>query len=358
MTSSHALSTAVWNTQDADPWPHTPFATVAENGCENCHRPHGAGGPERLLNYAPEEDNCLTCHNANVASTDVEAELLKLVRHPVQDTVGIHDPTEDFTGTVATHVECVDCHNPHRASDATASAPAVPGVLSGVSGITASDQQVDDATLAFEICFKCHADNNVVTFSEIPRQLPEINTRLEFDISSPSFHPVEAGGKNPDVPSLLSPYTESSLIYCTDCHNNDDGPAAGGSGPAGPHGSAHRFLLEENYTTADNTAESPFEYAMCYKCHNRASILDDESFSQHDKHISGEEAPCSACHDPHGISLTKGNPINNSHLINFDVSIVGPNGNGDLFFEDGVVPFSGRCSLLCHGEDHAGEKYP
>ena len=58
-TSSHSNSGNSWNNRKPDPWPHTNYTTVSENGCENCHRPHSAGGHERLLLYAFEEDNCL-----------------------------------------------------------------------------------------------------------------------------------------------------------------------------------------------------------------------------------------------------------------------------------------------------------
>jgi hypothetical protein len=68
-------------------------------------------------------------------------------------------------------------------------------------------------------------------------------------------------------------------------------------------------------------------------------------------------APCSACHDPHGISATQGNAVNNTHLINFDVIIVQPNLSGSLEFED-LGTFQGSCSLMCHGAEHVDRSYP
>ena len=44
--------------------------------------------------------------------------------------------------------------------------------------------------------------------------------------------------------SLDPAIPRGTLIRCTDCHNNDAGPRAGGSGPDGPHGSAYDFLLD------------------------------------------------------------------------------------------------------------------
>ena len=124
------------------------------------------------------------------------------------------------------------------------------------------------------------------------------------------------------------------------------------SGPSGPHGSTFESLLERNYSTADNTPESVVAYALCYKCHDRSSILGDESFSEHDVHVRGDDIPCSSCHDSHGISAEQGNTTNNTHLINFDTTIVSANNEGvGPLFED-LGTFSGQCYLLCHGENH------
>jgi predicted CXXCH cytochrome family protein len=346
--SDHSTSTAFWNGAGSDPWPHTEFTTVTENGCENCHKPHTAGKHERLLNYAFEEDNCLVCHNGNVAVKNIEPEFSKLYRHAVQDYTNVHDAAEDFSsGNVLKHIECSDCHNPHYAN-ATSSpgAPQVSGLINGVSGIDSSGQNTVVAVNEYEICYKCHADNNVLSVISIDRQIQDLNTRLEFNQSNPSFHPVETVGVNLNVPSLIPPYTTASIIFCSDCHNSDNP-----TGPRGPHGSNNKYLLEKNYTTDDNTPETSFDYELCYKCHDRTSILADQSFPSHALHIQTANSPCSACHDAHGISALQGNSTNNSHLINFDISIVQPDGMGRILFEDlGVL--TGQCFLTCHGVSH------
>lgn len=348
-SSSHATSSRFWNGVPPDPWPHSDYNQVDLNGCENCHRPHSAGHPARLLNAVAEEANCLPCHNGNVAQANIETELLKLTSHPVGSTTGAHDPTEN-TLTATRHVECTDCHNPHRAASGNSSAPFVTGPLQGVSGIDSSGSPVSQAQYQYEICFKCHADGSNIPAPTIPRQIPEPNLRLRFNPSNASYHPVEATGKNPSVPSLLSPYTTSSVIYCTACHNNNNGPGAGGIGPSGPHGSINEFLLERNLDTRDRSRESPQTYALCYKCHDRQSILNNESFKRHKKHVEEEDAPCTVCHDPHGTSA-------NTHLINFDISVVTPSkASGLLKFED-LGDRRGRCYLTCHGEDHDPEEY-
>ena len=266
VASSHALSNARWNGTGANPWPNSDFQTVAENGCENCHRSHTAPRPVRLLTHVFEEETCLVCHNGNVAAADIESELTKQYGHFAQDFTGIHDAAEDFSLVgVRPHVECEDCHNPHLANgNPSLGAPRVSGANIGVSGIDATGQQVRRAQNLYDICYKCHADNFVIPTLRLTRQLDQFNTRLEFDLANPSFHPVASAGVNLEVPSLLSPLTVRSVISCTDCHNNNDS-----LGPKGPHGSSFEFLLERNYITLDFTHENPSTYALCYKCHSR-----------------------------------------------------------------------------------------
>ncbi len=347
--SSHNSSNATWNGSGSDPWFHTPYSTVSENACENCHNPHTANGKPRLMNYLAEEENCLPCHNGNVAGTNIGSQLAKPYTHNIYGYTTIHDPTENAIVTVQ-HVECEDCHNPHAVMNNTASAPNANGFITGVRGIDQSGTEVDPIQYEYELCYRCHADSPNKPGSHTTRQVEQNNVRLEFDPGNPSFHPVYGPGQNSNSPSLILPYTESSVIYCTDCHASD------GVAPAGPHGSAYPTILKYRYITTDNTPESYANYELCYRCHDRNSILNDESFGEHDVHIRGDDSPCNACHDPHGISNTQGNTTNNSHLINFDLNIVSPDQMGRLRFED-TGTFSGRCYLTCHGKRHNPKSY-
>lgn len=354
--TSHKLSAAMWNGQDPDPWPTTEYTDVQDNGCENCHQPHTAPSGDWLLHEVFEEDNCFSCHNGNVSGVDIEVEFAKTSRHPIALTSGEHSPTEN-PDTMTRHVECADCHNPHATRDAPEIPPAVAGELEYVAGVNLNSVDVSQATYTYEVCFKCHADGAGNPGSFLPRVIPQSNTRLEFQPTNPSFHPVAAAGNNPNVPSLISPYTTSSIISCVDCHGNNSGPGAGGTGPAGPHGSMWDPILERRYNTQDNVRESSQLYALCYKCHSRSSILNDDSFGEHDKHIRGDDTACSVCHDAHGISNMDGNSTNNSHLINFRSDVVFPNSQGRLEFIDQGL-YAGTCNLMCHGEDHLNESYP
>ena len=353
----HKTSTATWNGSPPDPWPNTDVNNVAGNACENCHTPHNAGSDERILNYNVEENNCTPCHNGNVAQYNIEAEFSKFAHHPIEATTGVHDPAEP--GVVnSRHVECVDCHNPHAANGNNP--------LNGVRGINQGGSEVLTVSRTEELCYRCHSDSNNKPPARTARQIEQTNVRLEFDTANPSYHPVAGAGKNPNVPSLLPPLTTSSTISCLDCHNNDNGPGANGSGPNGPHGSIYEPILERQYLTSDPTTESPAAYALCYKCHDRNSILGNQSFTRHSLHIQGRgmgggmyglSTPCNVCHDPHGISATQGNSTNNSKLINFDTSVVSPSRSGRLYYES-TGTFSGRCYLSCHGMNHDPKSYP
>lgn len=342
-TSSHNTSVKTWNSTAPNPWPYTPWTTVAQNACENCHNPHNSGGLKRLLKYQTEEDNCFDCHNGNVASKNVQAEFAKTYRHNVYGYTGTHDPTEDGIPTTK-HVECADCHNAHAAKSQTASAPSVKGANLGVVGINQSGTVVNPATNEYEICYRCHS-GNAVTGAATTRKIIQNDLRLEFDPGNPSFHPIAAVGQNSNVPSLINPLTTSSMIYCTSCHASNE-PSA----PAGPHGSIYPQILKLEYQKG-STTESAAAYALCYSCHSRTSILADVSFKEHDVHVRGADIPCNDCHSPHGISSTQGNSTNNSNLINFNTAVVSNSSGGQLKFEDQGL-YSGRCYLTCHGQDH------
>ncbi|RMF61696.1 MAG: hypothetical protein D6748_01000 [Calditrichaeota bacterium] len=352
--SSHKNSVATWNGSGNDPWFHTDYNNVAENGCENCHNPHNADGNERLLNYQLQEDNCLNCHNQNVASTNILADLSKPYIHDVFAYNTEHDPQEGAL-VLTRHVECVDCHNPHAANNQSATPPVANGYVQGIKGIDSNGNPVDPIQYSYELCYRCHADTPDKPASPTPRVLEQNNVRLEFDLSNPSYHPIEGPGKNNNVPSLIPPLTESSVIYCTDCH------ASSGTGAAmGPHGSIYPQILKYRYEKTFGTQESYQAYRLCYECHNRNEIINSGSnFGKkvHKKHVVSEDVPCNACHDPHGISISQGNSTNNSHLINFDISLVSPDPNtGKLEFQD-QGNFKGRCYLECHGEKHSPKSY-
>ncbi len=355
--SNHSNSSKIWNPGGLE----TP-ETVAENGCENCHTPHSAGGPKRLLHNLEEEKNCYPCHDGSVATYDVKSQFDKLSRHPVMETTiditgNAHDPAEDIL-FLEGHVECVDCHNPHATNNNPASAPQASGSLSLVSGKDQNGAVVSSVVYEYEVCFKCHGDSSQ-TPPVVDRWINENNTILEFSPANPSYHPVVAIGQNRDMPSLPSTdepqLTDTSLIYCTDCHDSDETYSIGGNGPRGPHGSIYRPILRQRYDTIDNQPESEIVYALCYRCHDRTKLLNDEGLygiRGHKSHVVDQMAPCSVCHDPHGVAAD--GMGDHTHLINFDLGVVQPYGSNPAPFFTDLGSRAGSCTLVCHGEAHDG----
>jgi predicted CXXCH cytochrome family protein len=362
---SHALSRKRTTGRTVDPHERLKYATVSDNGCASCHRIHSAPQRERLLRFVREEDGCLNCHSGDVARYNIAADIAKFSSHDPTRRTGAHDPAERPFG-MPRHVECVDCHNPHASRERNIGV--VRGTLGltnkgptlGATGVSFGGRQIEEARFVYEICFKCHGDSaNRPRVGDTPRQVSQTNKRLELLPSNPSFHPVIGPRRSEDAPSLIAPLRRGSIITCIDCHNSDNSRFEGGTGANGPHGSIYDPLLVRNYTTDDFTVESAQTYALCYQCHDRQSILNNESFSLHRVHVVDAQAPCSVCHTAHGVYRGQGNATNHSHLINFDISVVSPadTPNGRRLEYEDTGRLSGNCTLVCHGMTHIGFPY-
>lgn len=355
-SSSHSTSTATWTGSGSDPWGHIgtpiapstfpPYANVAQNACANCHDSHAAnlGARPRLLKSAAEENNCLDCHNGNVATTDIQTDINKTYNHNVFGYNLVHDPNETaLIGT--THVECQDCHDPHAVTNATASAPLANGFISGVQGIDISGNPVTIITNQYELCFRCHADNPV-TSSPTPRQFGSNNVRLDFETTNGTYHPVVGVGQNASPRGLIG-HTASSVIYCTDCHASD-------GAPSGPHGSIYPRILKANYNLNETTGLSDHsdatlttEFALCAQCHDMTTVNTIHSGMKGGHFLA--YTSCNVCHDPHGFS--GGDPLRNLYLINLSTSAFGPNRNGETHI-DLDQGSGGTCNFVCHGKTH------
>ncbi|MDH3403207.1 MAG: cytochrome c3 family protein [Acidobacteriota bacterium] len=349
-------------------------APAATGTCVNCHRGHGWPDADNgfvtdypLLLVDREEKQCFTCHDGSPVSADIRFEFTsasKISSHPLTLATDVHSPGEAAIPE-ARHAECADCHDPHQAQTrvdlpgpSTSPRPAS-GPLAGVRGVDLAGNAVDPASFEYELCFRCHS-TTATGSPPTPRQFPETDLRLEFNPSGDfrkSFHSVAADntGSHP-VPSLRAGWSTNSKTACTTCHNNDSGPADGGVGPNGPHGSTQPSILEKRFAT-DQGNYSQARYALCFECHDPAVILDNNvSFEEHDKHVLSEDMSCNYCHDPHGSSSQR-------FLINFDTTVAFPSG-GRLEFEapEDSSDGSGRCWVDCHlpngsSRDHNPENY-
>ena len=346
--SSHYTSNRTWNGSGVNPWFHTSYTNVSDNACENCHAPHNAGGAVRLLNYPHEEDNCLNCHNGNVATKNIQTQLTKTYKHNVYGYTGIHDEKEPvLMGTK--HVECVDCHNPHANNSSTATAPNVSGSLTGVTGLDLNGNTVNPAIYEYQICFKCHADNPAV-LPYTPRYRGVGNMRQNFSPTNVSYHPVAAAGTNPLVTSLTGPWSVSSRMYCSDCHGSD-----GSGSPKGPHGSSNLAILKFAYDTARfpmlgagwSTTDLNLHWPLCFQCHNVSTVstIHTNIAGGHFMKYTG----CNTCHDPHGYDGSLGTNGGNmssafERLLNFDTTVIRPNlVNGKMI----DLP-NRKCYFVCH----------
>lgn len=330
-------------------------SAVFPKSCRACHK-------GMTIALSGEEGPCLTCHASatnrdqmikggylkttrNDRSVDIEAELRKAYNHPVLTIQGVHRQFETLPEDVANaarHAECVDCHNPHLTEKG---AP-----FRGIKGRRVGNFIVD-IEQEYELCFRCHSDS-----ANLPGN--SSNKHAEFKVTNPSYHPVMDEGKNTYVISLKEPYVakkekpaDVSRITCGDCHGSDDP-----NGPRGPHGSNIPGLLKLNYQTEDARPESAFAYELCYKCHDRNSILNNESFPYHALHIQGRSTgydgtSCFTCHDAHGSSQYQ-------HLIRFNEDVVFENKDGKLKYDArGYAARHGSCFLKCHGVEHDPKEY-
>jgi len=330
--------------------------SVLPKSCSACHR-------GMAMAIKGEERVCLDCHGSEFTRSamvqrgflkstggfsmpDIEAEIRKPYGHPVLSISGVHQQGEALPEEVvnaARHAECVDCHEPHQLEKLRP--------FRGLKGKRVGNFIVEiDAE--YQLCYRCHS-----TSANLPSWASDKS--LEFRTSNPSFHPVEGEGANAYVISLREPYAarkerpgDVSTITCSDCHGSDDP-----NGPRGPHGSNYRGMVKYNYEMEDGRPESYYAYALCYGCHDRASILGNESFAYHAQHIEGSGrggqggTSCYTCHDAHGSSRYQ-------YLIRFNEDVVSANTDGKLEFKaDGVASRHGSCLLNCHGVEHNPKSY-
>lgn len=321
-------------------------------GCASCHVGHGMSN-QPMIEKA-EENSCYDCHGSDARRTemiskgklssgapvnDIEKVFKKPYRHPVEEGLA-HSPTEVLpsdTKSSVSHAECVDCHNPHQRIGAG-------NKLSDVSGYTISGQRKKDNVYEYEICLKCHAEY-------VGLDKPNHDLLAEFSTSVNSQHPVTrpATGKNRE--SLSSGAIVQATMECSDCHTNDDP-----DGPRGPHGSNYKYMLSGNYDTDIYASESPYAFEFCYSCHERSSILSDDSFPLHRLHILGDPlrnipgTSCFTCHSSHSSRI-------NPFLIDFNPKAVSVDETTRMIRYQSFGNKNGECYLKCHGVSHSPARY-
>ncbi len=363
-----------------------PYSTVALNACSTCHMQHNAPGAAHLLR-AKNENDCAACHggsgNLSPAALNVFAEFAKGA-HPFSTAGGTHDAAESALLNQNRHATCVDCHNPHSSLQVSAflAAPTIRPSQSGVEGINAIDGTtvLNPAANQYENCLRCHGASTgkasiPATFGYLPVWAvaygDPLNVIPQFAAISTSSHPVthDRSSAYPQPSLRAFMMNEDGVtpgraigprIFCTDCHNSDDNREFGGNGPNGPHGSRWSHILERRYEfsqaalpgqTITNLFPSPDlsvngPYALCGKCHDLTNVVSNTTFTQHARHIN-DGFSCSACHTGHGLGAVNGS-ISGERLVNFDVSVVAPNGTKPISYSKAT----NTCTLTCHNHAH------
>jgi predicted CXXCH cytochrome family protein len=389
------------------------YSTVAQFACQSCHVSHNSSNTTGLLRTPATPiagmDNttssCLTCHNGGSvlapAAPNVGSELIKQSAHPVPAGSNVHAPKEPAVLQNNRHATCVDCHNAHDALQTTSftATAGIRGSQNGVTGVQAPDgvTVVSPAVNQYENCLRCHGSSSgkQLLTGYMPTRLVAAGDRWnvipEFDQTATSSHPVTHDSNSPYGQPSLRPYmlnldgatpnartlgsSTGSRILCSDCHNSDDNREFGGSGPNGPHGSANAHILERRYEVtqvpsgagAGGTVQQlwahpsnaaggavPGPYALCAKCHDMTSIMNDASFQPSAKTGRGGHFThvdygfsCSACHTAHGMGATSAT-VSGERLVNFDINVVGTAGTAPISYSRAT----NTCTLKCHGFTH------
>lgn len=383
--SAHAVSTS---TEDKIV---TGYPTVASGACGNCHAMHRSGGA-RLLS-ASDEQTCYPCH-ANTQSNNRWGKVWigynqHNYRHPVEDTG--HDPNENLlAANTPRHSKCWDCHNSHAAlSNTKSTQTSLSYALVGATGITSDGTSITQATLEYQICFKCHGDSlnkpqkaGYADYGYTPvRSISAFNVLKDFNsvvarhnvvrpFSGMVYSDLRDNVLKLDNTPGRSLKTSGSYLQCSDCHNGESPSLDGGTGANGPHISGNAHILERPY--ALNQPSNPGQpvqslvvtlnpltgtFAMCEKCHDVSGLLGsgtrpgpkDTVFKHHGSHVLKMGISCAVCHAPHGVS--NGTTQFNAHSINLDTQLTGPDPKTTRWYIDTV---NRTCYVSCHFTNDQG----
>ncbi len=276
---------------------------AAEGECNECHDPHASENNVLLL--ADGIELCLSCHD------DVAEE--------IENSDSVHDPAED---------SCIDCHNPHSGSH--------PLMLFAEKRELCNDCHDDiveiaenassdhSPTITGDECLNCHSAHAGNASPNL--KMPERELCL-------SCHdkPVESGNSIlKDMKSWLEanpnwhePVAEDA---CAACHD--------------PHGSDHFRNLKEASPKLFYDAFDIENFALCFSCHEQTLVLNETTRSLtgfrdgnqnlHFLHVNRENKgrTCRACHDVHAstspLQVAKSVPFGKWKMpIDFEKTVTG-----------------------------------
>jgi hypothetical protein len=216
------------------------------------------------------------------------------------------------------HASCLDCHDPHEAKAGThaqgtnlagpplhgAWGAAWTGTLAAWTNPTSANftKKVIAAGTDLEatLCLKCHSAyyGALPTSPSSSPAYAETDQAKEFNPANAGYHPVLASSsaKVGNTGNVIAPWTRTSLMTCTDCHES-----SATTDPNGPHGSASKFILKGPNTAWNaslTTGTGMPAGTFCANCHNAS--FTGSRFTAHTR--SDHRIPCFNCHAaiPHG----------------------------------------------------------
>ncbi|MHB0968494.1 MAG: hypothetical protein ACYC7A_08910 [Thermoanaerobaculia bacterium] len=306
---------------------------------------HYSDNPDLLAgtrnpNGAPASFVCYNCHGNGTTGTDrsgkiIATQMAKTRNHP-SNADNAHDGTAEYLdasfgnalGGPARHSNCMDCHDSHKAKPGvhTPQTNLAGPSLEGAWGAQLSTNPtfwaaptstnftkkiiVAGTDAEATLCFKCHSSYYGTLPTTPSGTFTETDQAREFNpnnsgTAAPTrggFHPVlaSAGNNLGATSNIITPWTRTSLMTCSDCHASDIT-----TDPAGPHGSAAGFLLKGPNTTWNNTIATAStgmpNGTFCINCHNQnfANSRFPDHTTRNDHYVA-----CWNCHAaiPHGTS--------------------------------------------------------
>jgi predicted CXXCH cytochrome family protein len=362
--SAHATSpSAVW------PGPEPRGRPASDAGkCLNCHDPHGARDGVGLIPHLLRVRGaalCLGCHSGSTGP-DVASAFARAFRHPLVAQGPLPGTATPAEGVAAGSMQrpasggpafataqsgtCSGCHNPHAAaedpvrsatgaSDRTLAGVRRIRIANGAAGAPPLRSPVEngDTSLVreFEICFACHGSSGAPGVGQ--------DVSAAFNPANPSFHPLEAAGRNRGVDrrGFTTGWNADRLVTCSDCHGADDGVARG------PHGSAQQHILRKR-----NPARGPslqlLDTDLCFECHAWRTYAEpmaaaEQRYSRYSGHAAHavRGVSCWGCHEPHGSATLPALVVRRSP--GFVTYLQGPEG--------------GSCTVSCHTSTPASGSY-
>jgi predicted CxxxxCH...CXXCH cytochrome family protein len=317
----------------------TPAGVAAGFVCYNCHGSAASPADGAQGNRSGKDIQSQIAHATTVGDSG----------HPaVDDTV--HDSVAEQANAVfgnelgvaagagQRHASCQDCHDPHEVRAGTHAAQtnlagpplhgswgaelsAPPAFWAAPTSGSFTKKVITAGTdVEATLCFKCHSSFYGTLPTSPSGAYTETDTAREFNPNNTGnfagtwangetaggFHPVLASASSNlgATDNIKAPWTRTSLMTCSDCHESDVT-----TDPNGPHGSAAGFILKgpniEWSAALVTTSTGMPSGTFCINCHNQdyTGSRFRPNNTLNDGHVkSNHRRACWNCHAriPHG----------------------------------------------------------